>query len=71
MVIQWLKLHLPMLGVQVQVLVRVLRAHMPGGQKNKTENRNSIVTNSIKTFKMVHIKKKSFFFLKETFWDSL
>ena len=34
-----------------------LRSHMPPGQKTKTENRNSIVTNSIKTLKMVHIKK--------------
>ena len=28
----------------------------PGGQKDKTENRNNIVTNSIKALKMVHIK---------------
>ena len=41
--------------------------HMPRGQKNKTENRNSIVTNSIKTFKMVHIKKKIFFLFKGNF----
>ena len=27
------------------------------GQKTKTKNRSSIVTNSIKTLKMVHIKK--------------
>ena len=31
---------------------------MPCGQKTKTENRNNIVTNSIKTLKMVHIQKK-------------
>ena len=31
---------------------------MPHGQKTKTKNRNNIVTNSIKTLKMVHIKKK-------------
>ena len=31
---------------------------MPCGQKAKTENRNNIVTNSIKTLKIVHIKKK-------------
>ena len=36
-----------------------LRSDMPHGQKIKTENRNSIVTNSIKTFKMVDILKKS------------
>ena len=31
---------------------------MPGSQKTKTWNRNYIVTNSIKTLKMVHILKK-------------
>ena len=31
---------------------------MPHRQKTKTENRNNIVTNSIKTSKMVHFKKK-------------
>ena len=30
---------------------------MPCGQKTKKENRNDIGINSIKTFKMVHIKK--------------
>ena len=42
-------------GVLVRSLVGEPRSHMPLG---KTENRNSTVTNSIKTFKMVHIKKK-------------
>ena len=32
------------------ILVAELRFHIPHSQKNKTENRNSIVTNSIKTF---------------------
>ena len=45
--------------VQVQALVGELRSHMPQGQKTKTENRNNIVTNSIKTLKMVHIKEQS------------
>ena len=31
---------------------------MPQGQRNETKNRRNIVTNSIKTSKMVHIKKK-------------
>ena len=31
---------------------------MPQGQRNETKNRRNIVTNSIKTLKMVHIKKK-------------
>ena len=34
-----------------------LGSHVPHGQKTKTENRSNIVTNSIKTLKMVHIKK--------------
>ena len=42
----------------VQILVRELRFHIHCGQKSKTWNRSTIVTNSIKTFKMVHIKKK-------------
>ena len=41
--------------VWVQSLVRELRHHMPQGKK---QNRSNIVTNSIKTFKMSHIKKK-------------
>ena len=36
-----------------------LRSHMTRGQKTKTENRNNIVINSIKTLKMFHSKKKS------------
>ena len=34
-----------------------LRFHMPHSQNTKTENRSSIITSSIKTFKMIHIKK--------------
>jgi len=41
-------------------LIGELRSHMPHGQKTKTYNRSNIVTNSVKTLKMVHIKKKSF-----------
>ena len=43
--------------VQVQSWVGELRSHMPC-QKTKTWIRSSIVTNSIKTLKMAHIKKK-------------
>lgn len=49
---------LPVQGVSVQSLVRELRSHMPHGQEHKTWNRRSIVTNSIKTLKMLHIKKQ-------------
>ena len=38
-------------------LIGELRSHMPHGQKTKTYNRSNIVTNSVKTLKMVHIKK--------------
>ena len=34
--VQWLRLCLPMQGVQVQSLVGQLRSHMPRGQKTKT-----------------------------------
>ena len=48
-----------MQGVQVWSLVRELRSHMPSGRKKKKkrENRNNIITNLVKTLKMVHIKK--------------
>ena len=43
--------------VLVQPLVGKLRSHMACGQETKTQNRSNVVTNSIKTLKMVHIKK--------------
>jgi len=55
-VVQWLRLHLPMKGIQVQYLVGELRFHKPHGKK-QTNKTSSIVTNSIKTLKIVHIKK--------------
>ena len=48
--VQWLRLHLPMQGVQVRSLIGKLRSHMPHGQKPKHKTRN-IVTISIKTLK--------------------
>ena len=39
---------------------------MPLGQKSKTENRSNIVTNLIRTFQMVHVKKKIFKKIKYT-----
>ena len=35
LVVQWLRLHLPMQGVPVQSLVGKLRFHMTWGQKSK------------------------------------
>ena len=37
LLVQWLRLHLPMQGVQVQSLARELGSHMPCSQKTKTE----------------------------------
>ena len=36
LVVQWLRLHLAMQGVQIRSLVGELRSHMPHGQKTKT-----------------------------------
>ena len=55
--VQWLKLYLPTQGVRVCYLVGELISHMPRSQNTKTENRNDIVSDSMKTLKMVHIKK--------------
>ena len=57
-VVKQLRPCLPMQGVWVPSLVRKLRSHMAGGQKNKTYNRNNMVTNSVKTLKTVIKKKK-------------
>ena len=59
LMVQCLRLYLPMQWVQVSSLVGELRTQMHYGQKTNTLNRSSIVTNSIKTLKMVHIKKKN------------
>ena len=57
LVIQWLRLHVPKQGMQVRSLARKLRPHKHWGQKTKMWNRSNTVTNTIKTLKMVHIKK--------------
>ena len=50
--VHWLRLCLPMQGVQVGSLVGELGSCMPPGQKTKkAQNRSSIVANSIKTLK--------------------
>ena len=51
---QGLRRRLLVQGVQVRLLVREL-SHIPHGQKTKTKSRSNIVTNSIKTLKIVHI----------------
>ena len=56
--VQWLRLPLPLQRVWVQSLVRELKSHMSQGQKPEHKTTGNIVTNSIKTLKMIHIKKK-------------
>ena len=55
MAVQWLRVCLPMQGVQVRSLVEELRYHLPQGQKTKTlkkkQNRNSIVNKFKKDLK--------------------
>ena len=58
LMVQWLRFHPPMQGVQVQSLVRKLRSHMPWDQKTKTWNRSNIVRNSIKILKWPTLKTK-------------
>ena len=58
-VVWWLRLRLPVRGVQVRSLVGKLRSHMPPGQKPRTYNRSDVVTNSIKSLEMVHILEKN------------
>ena len=55
-------LRLPILGAWVLSLAEDLRPYMPCSQRTKTlkKKRSNIVTNSIKTLKMVHIKRKRF-----------
>ena len=55
LMVQWLRLSLPMQGVQIPSLVWELRSR---AAKMQNVKQNNIVTNSIKTLKMVHIKKK-------------
>ena len=40
-------------------MVRELWFQMSSGKNTKTKNRNNIVTNSIKTLKMVYIEKET------------
>ena len=42
--VQWLILHLPIQGVQVQFLVEKLRSHMPHGQKSES---HSVMSDSL------------------------
>ena len=55
--VQWLRLCLPMQGVWVRSLIEELRSHTSHGQNTKTENRNNIVTNLVKTLKGSTSKK--------------
>ena len=58
--VQQLGHHLPMQGVWVQSLVRELRILHALWPKNQNINhRSNSATNSVKTLKLVHIKKKT------------
>ena len=53
-------------GCGFNPLIGELRSHRPQGKKTKTlKKRRNTVTNSIKTFKMVHIQKKKKKILKK------
>ena len=55
---QWLRFCLAKLGVSL-IPGRGLRSHLPHGHKKQNVNsRSNIVTNSVKTLNMIHIKKK-------------
>ena len=56
-VVQWLRLQLPMQRVWFRSLVEELRFPHALWPKDQNINRSSIGTNSMKTLKMVHIKK--------------
>ena len=53
-----------MQGMWVKFLVRRLKSYLACRQKAKTQNRSNTGKNSIKTLKMIHIKKKKTYFLK-------
>ena len=58
LVVQWLRLHLPMQGVQVQSLVRELRSHMPCNQKTKYKTKQCCNKFSEDFKNGLHSKKK-------------
>ena len=66
LVVQWLRLRLPVQEVLLLSPVRKLSSCMPQSQKpktlkkqkKKTKKPSNIIANLIKTFKMAHIKKK-------------
>ena len=58
LVVQWLRLNLPMQGVWVQSLVGELRSHTPHGQKTKNIKQKQYCNNFNKDFKNgPHAKK--------------
>jgi len=59
LVVQWLRLHLPMQGLWLQSLVWELRSHGPHVQRTKAKSRSNIGRNTIKTSKW-SVPKKSF-----------
>ena len=60
LVVQWLRLRLPMQGVQAWSLVGKLRSHMPQGQKNQNMKQKHYCNKFNKDFKYDPHFKKSF-----------
>ena len=58
LVVQWFKISPSNAGNVGSVPGWELRSHMPCSQKNKTWNTSNIVTDWLRTLKMVHIFKK-------------
>ena len=60
MVVQWLRLHLPMQGVWVRSLMGELRSYMPCSQKKNPNIKKKQYCNKFnkKDFKNVNIRKK-------------
>ena len=58
LVVQWLRLRLPMQGVQGQSLVGELKISHVLGSKDQNIKQNQYCHRFIKTFKMVHLQEK-------------
>ena len=58
LVVQWLRLHLPVQEAHVWSLIGQLRSHMPGAQNNQNKKKKQYGHKFNKDFKkMIHIKK--------------
>ena len=58
LVVQWLRFHLPMQGVQGQSLVGELKIPHALGSKDQNIKQKQYCNRFIKTFKLAHLQKK-------------